>query len=366
MTSSHRPAAAALILVALVALVAAGCSDPAAPAAPGAGAAPYAVHTVGKAGTPGERRYDGILEASAQGMLTAQTAGRVVALPYDVNDQIPAGAVLVRLQGTEQRAGLAQAESAVKEASARALEASTRHQRIADMQARNVVARATLDEATANRDAAVAREAAARAQLAAAREGVAYTEVRAPYAGVLTARHVQVGESVAPGSPLVSTLSMRALRVVADLPQADATALRTSGKAVLYIGDQRIEAAQVTVFPVASTGTSTVRVRLDLPAAAAGTGPALYPGMYVKVGVPTDAAARLSIPASALVQRDEVAAVYVWDPRGGTRLRQVRIGARAGADVEVLAGLAAGEQVALDPAVALQQLRTARQVGSTP
>ena len=76
------------------------------------------------------------------------------------------------------------------------------------MYERKVVPKATLDEATANRDAAVARLSAARAALESAKEGVAYTEVRAPYAGVVTKRLVQVGETVSPGTPLMSGLSL--------------------------------------------------------------------------------------------------------------------------------------------------------------
>ena len=99
----------------------------------------------------------------------------------------------LRIRSTEQVAGLTQAQAALKEATAREAEAQTRYERINDMYQRRVVAKATLDEASAARDAAVARLSAARAGLDAAREGVAYTEVRAPYSGVVTQKLVQVG-----------------------------------------------------------------------------------------------------------------------------------------------------------------------------
>ncbi|MCL4721837.1 MAG: biotin/lipoyl-binding protein, partial [Gammaproteobacteria bacterium] len=60
---------------------------------------------------PVERQLDGIVEAVDQATIAAQTAGRVAEILYDVNDAVPAGAVLVRLRSTEQRAGLAQAEA---------------------------------------------------------------------------------------------------------------------------------------------------------------------------------------------------------------------------------------------------------------
>ncbi|MBN8279777.1 MAG: biotin/lipoyl-binding protein, partial [Gammaproteobacteria bacterium] len=67
-----------------------------------------------------ERILDGTVEAIEQAAISAQTAGRVAELRYDVNDVVPAGAVLVRLRGAEQRAGLEQAEAASREAAARA------------------------------------------------------------------------------------------------------------------------------------------------------------------------------------------------------------------------------------------------------
>jgi RND family efflux transporter MFP subunit len=300
---------------------------------------------------PRERLLHGTIEAVNQGTVAAQTSGRVAEVLYDVNDFVPAGAVIVRLRATEQRSGLAQADAAVREATAREAEAQTRYQRIADMYARKVVARAMLDEATATRDAAVARLAAAKAGVESAREGVAYTEVRAPYAGVVTRRHVQVGETVAPGTPLVSGLSLQYLRVVVDVPQSAVEKVRSIRKAAVYVGGRRIEASRITIFPEASTPSNTFRARLDLPENATD----LYPGMFVRVGFVVGEDARILVPASTLVERSEVTAVYVVGD-GRVSLRQIRPGRRIDDEVEVLAGLAAGERVAVDPAAAMKAL----------
>jgi RND family efflux transporter MFP subunit len=176
--------------------------------------------------------------------------------------------------------GLAQAEAGLREATAREAEAQTRYTRIADMYERRVVPKATLDEATANRDAAVARLVAARAAVTTAREGVTYTEIRAPYAGVVTKRHVEVGESVGPGTPLMSGLSLQYLRVSVEVPQSIVKQVRLIRKAAVYVDDKRIEATKLTVFPVATSPANTLRARVDLPENAAD----LYPGMFVKVG----------------------------------------------------------------------------------
>jgi RND family efflux transporter MFP subunit len=307
---------------------------------------------------PTERLLDGMVEAVNQSTVSSQTAGRIANIYFDVNDVVPAGALIVRIRSTEQLASLTQAEAALKEATAREAEAQIRYQRISDMYQRRVVAKATYDEASAARDAAVARLIAARAGLEAAREGVSYTEIRAPYAGVVTQKHVQVGESVAPGTLLMTGASLDALRVVAEVPQSIVEPVRASRKAAVYVGGRRIESAGLTVFPAAQPQTNTFRARIELPPGVQG----LAPGMFVKVGFIVGDAERLLVPRAAVVERSEMRGVYVVAPDGRVSLRQVRLGHARGERVEILAGLAAGERVALDPVAAgLKARRPAKQ-----
>jgi len=344
-----RPTPTARNVAALASLtLALGACGGKSPPAAGPGAPSLARVTVAPARTPLERFVDGTIEAVNQATVSAQTSGRIAEIYYDVNDVVPAGAVIMRLRGTEQRAGLQGAEAALTEAKARDAEAATNYQRIADMYQRRVVSKAQLDQATANRDAAAARLAAAEAGITTAREGVGYTEVRAPYGGVVTKRLVQVGESVSPGTPLMTGLSLKDLRVNTNVPQSIVTQVRLLKKAAVYVGDKRIEAAKITIFPEAAAPSSTFRARLDLPSGAVD----LAPGMYVKVGLVIGDADRLLVPGSALVERSEVTGVYVIGQKGTVSLRYVRPGHHFGDKVEILAGLAAGEQVALDPIAA--------------
>jgi len=318
------------------------------PCAYGAVTTGLATVKVGEEPTTVERMLDGTVEAVHQATVSAQTAGRVTEITVDVNDYVPAGTVVMRLRSTEQVAGLSQAQAALKEAVARESEAQTRYERIHDMYARQVVAKATLDEATAARDAAVARLVAARAGLDAAREGVSYTEIRAPYAGVVTQKLVQVGETVAPGTPLISGASLDALRVIVEIPQSIVEQVRAQKKAAIYVDGRRIESTAITLYPSAEPQTNTFRARIELPKDLQG----LAPGMFVKVGFVTGEAQRLLVPRSAIVERSEMRAVYVVASDGRVSLRQVRLGHVKGDSIEILAGVAAGELVALDPAAA--------------
>ena len=342
---TRRSAAGAIAFVAALAI--AGCGSK----STGTGPAPLpsiASITVQPERALLERPVDGIVEAVNQATVSAQTSGRVAQILFDVNDFVPAGAVIIRLRGTEQRAGLQQSQAALSEARARNDEAQTNFQRIADMYQRRVVSKAQYDQAVANRDAAAARLAAAEAGLTSAREGVGYTEITAPYAGVVTKRLVEVGELVTPGRPLMTGLSLRDLRVSLNVPQSVVAAVRRIGKAAIYVGDQRIEASHITIFPEAAAPSSTFRARIDLPPNAA----ELSPGMYVKVGLVIGDTERLLVPRSSLVERSEVTAIYVIDAQNRTELRYVRTGHLFGDRIEILSGLSPGERVATDPIAA--------------
>jgi hypothetical protein len=147
--------------------------------------------------------------------------------------------------------------------------------------------------------------------------------------------------------------SLDALRVVAEVPQSLIEQVRTVRKAVVYADGRRIESTSLMLFPSAEPQTNTFRVRIELPKGVQG----LAPGMFVKIGLVTGETDLLLVPRGALVERSEMRAVYVVAPDGRVYLRQVRLGRLRGTDIEILAGLAAGETVALDPAAAAARAR---------
>jgi hypothetical protein len=103
------------------------------------------------------------------------------------------------------------------------------------------------------------------------------------------------------------------------------------------------------LLPAVDPATHTRELRLDLPA-----GTAAAPGMFARAWLPGGAGAtpHLFVPAKAVVRRAELTGVYVIAADGKPLLRQVRLGPAAGEQVEVLAGVAAGERVVLDPQAA--------------
>lgn len=296
-----------------------------------------------------EYQADAVVEAVNRSTVSAQTSGRVSEILADVNDTVEKGDIIVRLVDIEQRAALERAQASLEEAEARAREARAEFGRVKQVYDQKLVSRSQLDSARANLNAAEARFAGARAELQRAGEQLEYTRVTAPYAGIVLARHVDIGETVQPGAPLMTGVSLEALRVVAEIPQQLIAAVREhqSARIVLDTGTE-IAVERLTFFPYATESSGAFKVRAYLPENIS----SLFPGMFVKAAFVTGDTRKLLVPRASVVRRSELTAVYVVGAEGRISLRQVRVGSTNNGDVEVLAGLEPGESVALDPIAA--------------
>ena len=337
----------------------AGCGDKSAPSAGQAPRPSLASQVIHAGDASREQTWDGVVEAVNQVTLTAQTNARVLALPHDVNDVVPAGAVLVRFTDVEQRSSRDAALAQLASARASYGDAQASFERFSALLPKGYVSKSDMDSVRARRDAAKAALDAAQAQLAQAKQSVDYTEVRAPYAGVITRRFVHVGEAVQSGppspQPLIAMESLDALRVSVQVPQNSVDAIRAAKSATIIADGHRVPARDITVFPYADPATHTFTVRVEVPGQDSG----LRPGTSVKVAFPVGDTKQLLVPASALVRRGELIGVYVIGDHG-VSLRQLRVGDQVGDHVQVLAGLDDGETIATDPVAALNFLAQQR------
>lgn len=308
---------------------------------------------------PREFRLDGVVEAVNRSTVSAQTSGQVQEIRYDVDDFVEQDAVLVVLKDTEQQSRVVRSAADLKEAVARLEEARDAHQRTKEVFAKQLVAESAMDQAEAALKSATARFEAAEAGLSQAKEQLEYTRIKAPFAGIVTERHVEAGEMAQPGQPLLSGISLDLLRVSVDVPQTLVPRIREQGQArvQLPVGGS-VEAAKLTIFPYADPGSNTFKVRLELAPGTSG----LFPGMFVKTSFVTGMKQELVLPISSVVQRSEVTGVYVVDDTGRVHFRHLRAGRRTlDGGVLVLAGIEPGERVALDPIAAGAKLKRQRE-----
>lgn len=329
-------------------------------AAPGA-TPPLATAPVVSSSATGSAGWDGVVQAVRQTTVAAQVPGAVVALEVRAGDTVKAGQVLARLdaRAAEQTAaaGAAQAQAA------RAMqdEATKEFARQQQLFEQHYISRAALDRAEAQFKSAQAQAGAQLANVGAARTQSSFYVVKAPYAGVVADVAVVLGDMAMPGAPLLTLYDPVAMRVSVAVPQTVAT--RWSPDSAVQVelpglpGGQSVKPSKARLLPAVDPATHTLELQLELPASLAGA----RPGMFARAWLPgaggVDAgmgagAARLYVPARAIVTRAELTAVYVVGADGRVALRQVRRGATVGEQVEVLSGVSAGERVALDPQAA--------------
>jgi len=300
---------------------------------------------------------EGVVEAVRQATVAAQGAGRIVELNVNVGDAVKQGQVLARIDEREAAQAVASSEAQVARAQADFANAKVNLERTKRLVAEKFISQAALDKAQADYDAASAALSAAKAGAGQASTVRSYAVITAPFSGIVAERLVDLGDMAQPGRPLLTIFDPKALRVVAAVPEDTVGDLRgkvTGAFAELPALDRRLKPKLVTVLPSADARTHTKQVRLEL----ADDLPGAYPGMFARAHFATGKTKKLVIPAQSVAYRSEVAGAYAVGEKGEIRFRQLRLGEPTGdGGIEVLAGLADGEKVALDPVAALAAMK---------
>jgi multidrug efflux system membrane fusion protein len=329
-------------------------------------AAPLATLAVKAQGQVAQAQFDGVVEAVRQTTLSAQVPGTVVQLAVKVGDTVKAGQLLVQLDARAANQGTAASQAQVGAARA-GLEASARElERKRQLFAKNYISQAALDQAEAQFKVGQAQLDAQKAQVGLAQTQSGFYQLRAPFAGVVTAVPIEQGDMAMPGRPLVTLHDPSKLRVSVALPATVSRSALASPLTVELPGTAtpslQVAADLVEWLPTVDPQTLTRQMRIKLPPL---TG--VVPGMFARVSLAVNAPASagsaaasapraaLRIPVKALVRRTEMLGVYVMGANGKALLRQVRIGAVFGDEVEILSGIEAGEVLVLDAQAAARQ-----------
>jgi len=289
---------------------------------------------------------DGVIQPVKQSVLSAQTSGRVVTRLVTMGDRVKAGQLLATIDDREAAVGLQRSQAQVAQSEAEFRNAQLHYERTRELQAKGFVSKAALDMAeTQFKGAQAGRDqAAAGARQAALGQG--YTRVTAPYDGWVLQTHVEAGDLAVPGKPIVTVYAPQPLRAVVQVPASRADVTRQAAQVEVQLGKEWVAPVSRSTMPSADPVSQTVEWRLELSPKVTQN---LLPGEQVRVRFVGGQAQRMVVPAAAVLRRGELTAVYVASDKGFV-LRAVRLGADHGADgIEIVAGLSAGDRVALDP-----------------
>ncbi|MGE3512985.1 MAG: efflux RND transporter periplasmic adaptor subunit, partial [Vicinamibacterales bacterium] len=214
---------------------------------------------------------------------------------------------------------------------------------------------AQLTSARAQALSAGAARDAARAGAEAADIGLSYAVLTSPIDGVVAARHVDPGAMAIPGTPLLTLEEGGPLRLEARLDEARAGAVAPGDPAEVRIDGRQERWMSGTVAEVGRLDDTShsFLVKIDLPAEAWG-GDMPRTGTFGRARFAGPTRRALTVPASSLIRRGQLAFVYIAGTDARARLRPIAPGPITGDRVEILAGLGAGEPVLVTPPPSLR------------
>jgi membrane fusion protein (multidrug efflux system) len=302
--------------------------------------APATVTTMRIAPQPWQDRLEalGTAQANESVAIAAKASDVVTRLAFDSGQRVRAGQLLVDMNSREQRADVAAAEAALRDA-------QQQLRRGSELAGQQLIAQGQLETLRANRDAAAAA-------LASRRAAVADRTLVAPFAGVLGLRQVSVGALVGPGTTITTLDDDSRIKLDFTLPESALAAI-ARGQSI----DARSDAWPGVVF----AGTiADIDSRID-PDTRAVTVRALLPnpdgrlraGMLLRVAVRLPERQALVLPEIAVQQEGSQASVFRVGAGDSVALVPVTLGSRQAGKVEVASGLKAGDRIVVEGIVKL-------------
>ena len=288
---------------------------------------PVDVTVVAVTGAPDETMHPARVVAGRQVEVSTRMAGALTWVA-PLGTRVGAGDVLARLDDSDVRAGLEQAEAGAELARRTA-------DRIRNLAAAGAASQQELDQAVAAERAAIGAVDAARAQLA-------YVELVAPVAGEVTARMMETGDLATPGRPVVR-LASRDRELHAELP-AELRGSIEAGTSIRLEDGMPLEVLRVS--PALDAATRRFTVELSAPATARA-------GEVVRIVIGTGTGiSHPHVPASAVVHRGQLTGVFTLES-DTLRLRWLRLGRETEGRYEILGGPSGISEVVLNPPVDL-------------
>jgi RND family efflux transporter MFP subunit len=308
-------------------------------------AARVAVMKLGSADSVDREEVIGTVHANVRATVEAKVSGRITTMPVRLGQAVRRGALLVALDAQEIQARYNQSNAAYSQAKV-------------DFERAQALLKSSA--ATQNEfDATNARYQIAQAALDEARVMLGYVRVRAPFDGVITAKHMDVGDLASPGRPLLEIEQPGRMRLEVGIPETlmGRVHVGTVLPVALDSVEGELQATVSEVAPSADANTRTFLAKLDLPA-----NEHVRAGQYGRAFVPASRGGILRVPTTAIIERGQMQIVFVVHDNKAY-LRLIKTGKRWLDQIEVVSGLATGEVVVIDGA---QQLQDGQPVMVTP
>lgn len=297
-----------------------------------------------ESGAPLEYTSVGSIISDHRVEVASRLSGYIRELLVQEGDRVTQGQVLARLDAADVEGAIRQARAGVRSAEAALRDAAADLQNAERLRSKGSVSDNEWRKTHLRHAAATEALNQANASLTTATAQQHYTEIRSPIAGVVVARLRRAGDLAVPGAPLLTLESGEQLIFETFVPESQFSLIRLDTPVTLQI-DGLTTALPGTVSRVVSSAdpvTRTYPVKIALPDAAA-----VMPGMFGRARFVLGTRDVPLLPVAALIERGGLSGAFVLDAQNSAHFRWLRLGREWPGQVEVTAGLSAGERVVM-------------------
>ena len=268
----------------------------------------------------------GTVRPIQRAVLAAKVTGAITELPVALGQSVKAGDLLLKTFTGEAAAQVAQARAQLN-LTRRDLERE-----------RNLVRQgaSTTDTVRSLEDRLTGYEAAVRE----AEAKLSYTEIRAPFDGIIARRWINAGDLASTGQPLLEIEGSSGFEMLAQIPDSLARTLKAGVALACDAEGEKFSGRLREISSTADAATRSVEVKIDVPANAR-----VRSGQFTRIFIPGRASRTLLVPAAAVTLNGQIEHVFVVGPDNRAVLRIVRTGASRGDRIEILSGLSGNERI---------------------
>jgi RND family efflux transporter MFP subunit len=293
----------------------------------------------------------GKIEAENSANVSTRMMGYVTKLNVKVGQKVNAGQLLVSINNTDLQAKKAQVDASILQATAAYNNAKKDYDRFVALFAQQSASQKELDDMTSRYEMAKAGLEGAKQMRNEVLAQFNYSNITAPFSGVITATFVKEGDMANPGMPLVSIEGASQLQVTAMVSESDITQIKNgmNAKVLVKSTNEMLSGKVIEVSGSAKNTGGQYLVKINLNK----TDKKVLSGMFVNVQFPienkkestaTTVSDKVLVPESALVKQGQLTGIYTVSTDNVAILRWLRIGKTFENQVEVLSGLSANEQ----------------------
>lgn len=281
----------------------------------------------------------GKVEAVQNANLSTRIMGYVTKTPVKVGEKVRKGQLLLSINSNDINAQKHQANASITEAKAAYNNAEKNYNRFKSLYQSSSISQKEMDDMTANFKMAKARLEAAKQMKNQVNAQLSYTNIIAPFSGVVTGKYINIGDMANPGVPLISLENTNLFQVIATVPESEITYIKKNTNAnVIIKSSNKIITGKVTEISTSAKNTGgqyLVKIALNK------TTEKLLSGMFTSVQflVEKSTSNHLLIPTSALIKKGELTGIYVVGQNNTAILRWLRTGKTFGNKIEILSGL---------------------------